>query len=265
MSRVLPRRIEVLVASFGGVGTTFLTDFIARWRTTNNRDDLDGFKHLAIPPVSFNPRVRFVYVFGDPVVATISLFRRGFQIEQSRKLLLAADRSHTPLTPQITLADYAAAGVDRLHFADHVRNWYDRYLLHPTLFLRYETLWEHRDHLVRFLGLPSAARDAFPPRSERQSHPDDPPAAVRANLERMYHGVADELARIGDCRLRGWPPDRAHLAAAPDFRVFLRQGWIEQTKFWSRRQLPGLHTFFRSMFGGLPLIGQRYRDGGSSG
>ena len=47
----LPKEMELLVCSYGGVGTTFLIDFLAQYKICNNRDDKDGFKHLDKPPV----------------------------------------------------------------------------------------------------------------------------------------------------------------------------------------------------------------------
>ncbi|MGB5632037.1 MAG: hypothetical protein WBM86_04545, partial [Waterburya sp.] len=51
---LLPGDTDVVVASFGGVGTTFLLKYLAQYRKTNHRFDADGVKHSPLPPISFN-------------------------------------------------------------------------------------------------------------------------------------------------------------------------------------------------------------------
>lgn len=82
----LKKNIEVLIVSSGGVGTTFLMEEIKRYKTTNDPDNKDGYKHLPIPPISQNPNLKVVYLFGDPVLACISLFRRKYQYAQSKSV-----------------------------------------------------------------------------------------------------------------------------------------------------------------------------------
>lgn len=222
MSVWLPRDLEVLVASYGGVGTTFLIEFLSQYRRTNDRHDGDGLKHLPMPPVSGNPRIRCVYVYGDPVAAAASLFQRDMQHAQSCKLLaLRPDLS--PIPDGMTLEAYARSGADRLHFEAHFQNWHDRYLVHPTLFLRYETLWDHLDALADFLELPPGALEAFPAQRARSTRLDALPPGTRAGLEQMYGGFRDTLAGQPDAEVRGaeLTGKRFHLLGTRNLRMAL--------------------------------------------
>ena len=222
MSVFVPRRIEVLVASYGGVGTTFLIEFLSQFRVTNDRHDGDNLKHLPMPPVSLNHRFRCVYVFGDPVVAAASLFQRDMQHAQSVKLLQHR-RDLSPIPDGMALEAYARAGADRFHFRAHFKNWHERYCVHPTLFLRHETLWDNLDALSEFLGLPDEAIDAFPEKRERNTKLNDLPPETLAGLERMYGPLRDELLERPDAEVRGadLAGKRLHLVRTRNFRMAL--------------------------------------------
>ena len=231
---VLPKPVEVVVTSFGGVGTTFLLEHLAKFRVTNHPYDADGLKHLPVPPISRHENVRFLYVFGDPVSATISLFRRGFQRPQSKKLLRYRI-SPSPVTAGATLDEYARAGIDRFRFRFHFYNWYGGYLVHPTLFVRYETIFNNLSAIVEFLDLPQEFIDSFPKRRVRTSEGIDIRPETMATLELMYGGFAKELGnlpdtvvRIPDSRRSTWqiytssPYPLAVLNQAFDLRLQLR-------------------------------------------
>lgn len=202
MSRILPKRIDVIVASFGGVGTTFLTSFISKYKNTNHPADIDGLKHLPIPPISFNPNIRFIYVYGDPVLATISLFRRQYQYPHSRKLQQYQNVSMSPIPKDMSLEQYASNGVDQFLFRSHFYNWYESYLFHPTMFIRFERLWDHIDLLIRFLGLPESAINEFPEKKQRNSDPALIPKATMNGLQRLYGSFSNDLKALDDVEIR---------------------------------------------------------------
>ena len=140
-SVVLPRKVEVLVTSAGGVGTTFLMKEIGKYLNTNSVDNRDGFKHIPVPPISFgNPKA--VYLFGDPVMASVSLFRRQYHTEQSRRVQQYS-RNHFIIDPEATIESYAQEGIDKHHFKAHLRAWMETRTSYPILFMRYERLFEN--------------------------------------------------------------------------------------------------------------------------
>ena len=137
------KNINVIVSSFGGVGTTFLMRHLQNYTTTNCPHDYDGYKHSPLPPIGFNKSLRFVYIYGDPVLAVISLFRRGYANQQLKKLRRwGIGGNGYATTPVQGLRQYALLHSDELCLEKHFTNWYsDKFCTVPTLFLRYETLF----------------------------------------------------------------------------------------------------------------------------
>jgi hypothetical protein len=198
---ILPRDKEVIVASFGGVGTSFLMSFIARFKKINDADDKDHYKHSPLPPVSFNPNIKFIYVYGDPKLAVISLFRRGFHRKQARKLQWGT--SFAQAVPQdMTLQEYADQGVDCFLLKEHFWNWYDRFLTHETMFVRYERLFDNREALLNFLDIPASEIESFPKKKERASKESEIPPDVSRKLEDIYGDFRDDLAQLEDIEVR---------------------------------------------------------------
>ena len=234
----LPKNVDVVVASFGGVGTTFLCDFLSQYRKTNDSHDADGIKHSPLPPITRNSSTRFVYVFGDPVDAAVSLFRRGFHAEQSRKLQRYAVNP-VALPREMSVDDYAQAGVDRFLFERHFMNWYSTWLRVPTLFLRYEAVFDNKQAILDFLNLPAEAMNAFPQKRERSTSSIQLSAETSGGLESMYGGLRKILADVADAEVR--QPVKTEPApswACPDYRRAIKAQYSPHNllrAFWETR------------------------------
>lgn len=191
----LNKSIEVLVVSSGGVGTTFLMDAIAKHRKINTARKIDGYKHLPIPPISFNKNLKVVYVFGDPIMASISLFRRKYQHTQSRWV----QKYHDPgfIIPQdMTLDEYATNQKDGFLFKEHFDNWLNKYPMYPTMFIKYEELYQSLDALVSFLDLPPSFLENFPKKRARKSSIDKLSANTVQGLERLHAAYQKEVHQL---------------------------------------------------------------------
>jgi len=225
MGKIIPKDIEVVVGSYGGVGTTFFLDFIAQFKKTNHPQDEDKIKHLGMPPVSFNKNVRFVYIYGDPMEAATSLFGRGMHNYQSKKLQRDQEAVNEPIPLDLSLEDYAKAGVDQFQFRRHFHNWYQDYLIHPTLFIRYEKIWDHKEEIFKFLDLPMSELDNFPEKKERRSKLADLPELVLSGLDTMYGDFVKELDEIGECVLRGeeYAGKSSHALFSSNLRIAIRR------------------------------------------
>ena len=199
---ILPREKELIVTSFGGVGTSFVLRFLSNYRNTNNPADKDGFKHLPIPPISFNRNIKFVYIFGNPKAAAISLFKRNYHYYQSKKLQRYKGNSISPIPQDMTLEEYAALLEDKFLFRDHFFNWYsDTYRVHPTIFIRYETIFENVRPLCSFLELPDDAVDNFPKKRERSSSEIELPFETSMLLDKIYGNFSAELGKVRDVEI----------------------------------------------------------------
>lgn len=231
MPKFLPAGIEFAVVSAGGVATTSLIEFFALKHHVNTPSDEDGFKHMPIAPVSFNPDFRYVFVFGCPVAATVSLFRRGYHALQSRKLQRGyKPYHHIPLA--MTLEEYAAQGEDRLGFERQFLNYYDRHLIHPTLFVRYDSLWSNLDTLADFLCLDRAEMKDFPPRLARKSEELVVPKATLDQLYEIYRPFITRLNGLPEVFIRGekLSRSRVRLLFTKNFHTAVKNGIVSRFK-----------------------------------
>ncbi len=204
MSRVvLPNNIDIVIASFGGVGTTLLIKFLEEYKNTNKHDDSDGLKHSPLPPISFNPNIKFIYVYGSPQMAVASLFRRNFHEAQSKKLQKFLGKDKALIPKGMTLQEYASLGEDRFRFENHFFNWYDKYLTSiPTLFIRYETMFDNVRHLLEFAEIPEGCIDRFPMKEKRHSTKEKVHRETINLLDSMYGDFVDKLEKLNDIEIR---------------------------------------------------------------
>ena len=225
---LLPNSIDVLVVSYGGVGTTTIIDFLSGYIRTNSKGDEDGYKHLPLPPISFRKDVRFVYIFGDPVEAAVSLFRRGYQRRQS-KMLQRWSGDFSPIPTSMSIDEYLDQGVDLLRFQTHFLNWHDRYLsCVPTLFLKYETLFEDAAILGEFLGLPQEALNDYPKRRPREAESREISRSLIARADEIYGEFGRYLSELPDheVRRRSTPAMISSLFGAP----YARAAFVEPAR-----------------------------------
>jgi hypothetical protein len=244
MGKIIPKDIEVVVGSYGGVGTTFFLDFVSQFKKTNNPQDEDKIKHLGMPPVSFNKDIKCIYIYGDPMEAATSLFGRGMHNYQSKKLQRDQGTINKAIPLDLTLEDYAKAGIDQFQFRRHFFNWYQDYLVHPTLFIRYEKIWNHKEEIFKFLDLPMSELDNFPEKKERRSKLADLPEPVLSGLHTMYGGFVGELDEIGECVLRGeqYIGARMHALRSRNLRIALRR----ESGEWLNAHCPSLYQRVRN-------------------
>lgn len=195
-----PKNLDLVVSSFGGVGTSFLIRFLSDFKKVNPVNDKGSLKHIHHPPISINPSQKFIYLFGNPIYATISLFRRNFHHLQSIKIQKASGMN-SPIEPAMTLEEYASQGVDRFGFKEHFYNWYHAECPNPILFIRYETLHNHLWEILNYAELPLSALKTFPIREERHSNPEEIADETLKKLEQIYSEFLKELESIPDIEI----------------------------------------------------------------
>lgn len=197
---IVPNNIEIVISSFGGVGTSFLLEYFENYARTNSPSDLDFVKHSSVPPISFNRNVKFVYIYGDPILATVSLFRREYHYYQSRKLSFYKSAKSMP--ENLSLADYAKGQKDYFYFEEHFNNWHTKFLTHPTCFIKYEKLDEVKEELIEFLELPKDSLKNFPAFIERNSNLEKLDKDTHEGLKLLYGDFADKLSSMKDFEVR---------------------------------------------------------------
>jgi len=190
---------EILVCSYGGVATTTLIEFVAQYKHCNDPYDADQLKHIDRPPYSRNSKLKVLYIFGDPVDATYSLFRRKYHHVQSKKLLRM--HSGVDIIPKgMLLEQYAKEGIDRFKFEQHFENWTHHFHQYPVLAVRYETLWNYIPEILGFLEIPTSEVPRFPQFDPRNKLPSDSDGVRRA-LQKMYGALLQKLQSFPDTAL----------------------------------------------------------------
>ena len=198
----LPKKMNLVITSFGGCATTTLLRYFSTLYNTNSISDQDGLKHLPFPPISFNKNLKFIYLYGDPRQTVASIFRRNFQHVHSIKLQqgmkVTSTKSYVPSSDSIE--KYASNGIDNFHLQNHFQNWYYNYTsFHPTLFIRYESLWQNIDAISNFLNIPMDLLDNFPEKKERQSELSE--TAIKG-LNQIYGDFHSKLLKLNDVEIK---------------------------------------------------------------
>jgi len=147
-----------------------------------------------------NPKLKVLYVFGDPVEAAASLFRRGYQSTQSANLTRANFVSPRKITSETTIAQYASGGQDALHLSQHFNHWLDNRLGYSTLFIDYRSIWANLETLFDFLEIPSENISSFPAQKPRNTSLEHLDAETLKGLTKIYQQQRDQLQTIGATR-----------------------------------------------------------------
>lgn len=172
--------LDVYVCSFGGVGSTTLVNFLSQQGlTVNLLSDVDGYRHLHKPPKALpTAGTRVVYLYGNPLEAVCSHYRRGWAYHQASKTnpRLSGLVRHD-LFPK-TFVEYYTQGVDLFGLESHLRSWLNDPVDYDILFVKYENLFDFEvaQAMVKYLvlgkrshhDLGQLARDFVALKRERQ-------------------------------------------------------------------------------------------------
>lgn len=241
----LSKKIDVLVVSSGGVGTTFLMEEIAKYKNVNCPSNTDGYKHMPIPPISFNRHLKVVYIFGNPIDACISLFRRKYQHTQSV-------RNQQYLKPQYiipqdleSLEQYANKRLDGLCFEQHFNNWFIKHPIYSTIFIKYEELFKELDTIAKFLKLPPDFKINFPKKRKRQANVFEVSREIKGGLYYLYGSFqkkVDELPAIVIHAINKKGLFNPKYFSMPYYRGIKRIFWMKNR--FLRRGIDKLHRSF---------------------
>ena len=197
-SLIVPKEIDVLICSTGGVGTTILMKHISNYKVTNNINDKDRFKHLVFPPLSYNQNIKYVYIFGYPIESVISLFSRNSHHWHSSKLL-SFNNSVKSIGQNTTIEEYARERTDRFLFSEHFNNWLTLSKFYPTLFLKYGKIWENLEILYDFLEIPLEEIKSFPEQKKRSSEISSLDKETQNGLKKIYGVFEQYINEFDDC------------------------------------------------------------------
>lgn len=149
---------ERIIISPGGVATTFLIEYLSRFETVNDKNDIDGLKHLPYIPVDFHGKI--IFISGAPKEITSSLVRRDFQGIQAAKL-------------GCVLCQFCWGALQRKLLIRAVENQiriFKKRKDKNILFINYEDIWTKKEDIASHFGIhdESFCRN-FPSRKQRTS------------------------------------------------------------------------------------------------
>ncbi|MCF6430632.1 MULTISPECIES: hypothetical protein [unclassified Leisingera] len=204
---------RTFVVSCGASGSKVFSRFLYPGEDT--RQAARRHLHNRNPQEAPVQAARFVYLFSDPRDSVISFFQRrltkhsnhGFASQDGpRQEWEVAERDWVlrhlrnlggngdAVSGDWGLEEYLEySREDVFRMEEHFCNWLAA-TTREVLFVRYETLWQHEQDVIRHLGLPADSRlPEFVPRAaDWQSQPP----AVRDRLNRLYGGFAGRLAAL---------------------------------------------------------------------
>jgi len=193
----------IQVTSFGGVGTTMLYRFLKSQNVNIPADHPNWrpWKHLLVPPADSEVKdgFRVVYVFGNPMDAVLSVFRRGYQkwhIDNMREDI------NGPADDAWQLDDFLQESKDPFRMAQHFRTWKEANRSYPILYLKFDALWRHLPEFFAFVGLSTESLDDFPEQRERASDWTEETEYVRRRLKKFYGELWSEIQTAPDFQIR---------------------------------------------------------------
>jgi hypothetical protein len=189
----------VQVTSFGGTGTTMLYDVLEE-HDVDVPSDKQPWKHRPRPleERTVPPGFRAIYLFGNPMNAVLSVFRRGYQRWHFRNMTGDFDGWNEELS---CLDGFLRRDTDPFRMEEHFENWMQADRSYPILLLRFDTMWAHLPELFAFVGLPTRLIDSFPEKRERHSVWQNEEERVQNQLRRMYGDFAERIDRFPDWKV----------------------------------------------------------------
>jgi hypothetical protein len=207
------KQLDVLVVSWGGVGSTFLIDFIEKnGLKVNSKDDTDnrgkdghlylsGIKHVTHPEHSIFEKYQIkkvIFLYDDIYDSIVSLFNRSYQYHQIIKLNNGNDMN---ASPDLSLDEFLQQNQDLFMFQRFYENWRYTKKPYPCLYLKGQELYKHRYQICKFLGLdPSQSFNAT--KHVRNSCSQDLSKVHRQQLENMYGGFNEFINNQKDILLQ---------------------------------------------------------------
>ena len=206
VQRLVPHpECEVVVSSYGGVMSTQFIDWLSQYRRVNincqNKRDAYFLKHTCYPPVSTNRHLRLVYLFDDPILSLISIFRRNFQGRHWSNIT-GKDIAYATTRKMGNLESYLNSDINAFPLQQHFHNWQVEPTQFPILFIRASTMWNYLDLVQSFLGLPDEAMASFPKKKKRESLYADLNPDLRNKLHQLYGDLQEEVERQPDTYIR---------------------------------------------------------------
>jgi hypothetical protein len=150
--------------------------------TLEQQSDAPFLKTHAVAPQELSSEVRAIFIFGDPVAAVWSTWKKCYHRDMFRQCGYEGE------APDILNCD--ELGYERIF-----DSWMKPHS-YPLLTVRYETLWHRKDIVEEFIGRPILM-------PEFRSRRSDIPQETERHLRRVYARLDDKVRNAPDIAV--WP------------------------------------------------------------
>jgi len=216
---------KFVAVSYGGVGSQILLKGILRNLSSSNKGThlLDHHTHKRDPFFYVGRGTKVIYIFGNPMNAVISFFRRTAR----KKYWMYYHCKHLEVDHELfslnwSLEDFLKNGKDLFRLEEHFDNWLHSHVCYPILFVKYETMWEHLPEIFEFLSTASARTGQFPPQKDRESDWRKEPKYIQEGLLNLYGSFDEKLNRFPEIYL---------LEPSKVGSIYRLRAWFERLTF----------------------------------
>lgn len=180
---------DVYVSSYSGTGTRMLCCFIQQHMRLNSQPHV---RHGC--PGKSSPHDRAIYLYGDPIAAVLSFYRR-YQ-EYCTKFVERHYRNlDVPGKYPESFEDYLQWGHDAFGLESHYDKYVNSQPAAGLVAVRFDDMWGHLDEIFKFLRLPTRASDFPEKRARRSKREALTPAQVQI-LETYFSGLLQKQAAM---------------------------------------------------------------------
>lgn len=159
------------VCSYGGCGSTALTNFLGRYGTAvhvHSRRPVEEISFVSIEwftnqilPREYLNKIKFIYLFRNPTEAQISRWRND-----AFRAMQVPNYGSVP-----SINDYVKNGVDLLRYEDFFNNYVNKRINknYQIIAINYHKMWDNLPQILDVLGLPRLGANHFPRKVEGKS------------------------------------------------------------------------------------------------
>lgn len=185
------------VFSSGGCGTNYLRRRLGIWGPAPQIREAVHYFHP--PPALPPPYVGAIYIFDDPVLSVVSIFRRRLR----RVANILAGSELYACDDDMDIHTYEP---DKLRLRDHFHAWWDSRTPYPILFVRYDALRTVLHLLPLYMPVGRAPDELLAPTEPVRDRTSRLGGLRTSTLRRLRDAYADLWNTMRDAPALRWRP-----------------------------------------------------------
>jgi len=209
------KNLELLVVSHGGSGSTLLAKFLHDYIKVNSPVSTDdGLLHCSTPDhplVKIANPLRIVYVYDDPRLSVLSLFRRNLHLGMQAKLRYfgSSPSEYRRVSARYratvkNLDEFFEKGYDCFGINSFWQNWTRSWVDVPLMLLSYDAIWQNLGQILEFSGVSEPnAKNLFPKQSQRAASLGEISSRRLEIFNSIYSKTLSEMDGLDPLVVRG--------------------------------------------------------------